>query len=225
MGKIFPGESAEYREARHRLLQQEIELRRATEAVAEARRTLPAGGVVKEDYEFEEAGPDGLPRKVRLSELFSPGKDTLLIYNFMYGPEMESACPSCTSILDALDGEVKHITQRVNFAVVAKSPVTRVLSHATDRGWHQLRLLSSAGNTYNLDYFGETEDGSQVPMWNVFRRDNGTIRHFWGTEMLFAPADPGQDPHHVDSIWPLWNVLDVTPEGRGADWGPQLDYR
>jgi predicted dithiol-disulfide oxidoreductase (DUF899 family) len=77
----FPGESAEYRAARNRLLDQEIELRRAMEAVAEARRRLPPGGVVPEDYAFQAHGPDGAPAEVRLSELFATGKNSLVIYS------------------------------------------------------------------------------------------------------------------------------------------------
>src|SRR4051812_40204891 len=84
MGVRFPGESPEYREARDRLLEQEVELRRATEALAAARRQLPPGGVVPEDYMFQGAGEDGVPREVRLSQLFAPGKDSLLIYSFIF---------------------------------------------------------------------------------------------------------------------------------------------
>jgi predicted dithiol-disulfide oxidoreductase (DUF899 family) len=215
----FPGESGEYRAARDRLLDAEIELRRSIERVAAMRRELPPGGAVPEDYLFEEAGGE-----VRLSELFAPGKDTLAVYNFMYGPEVERPCPSCTSILDSLDGSAVHVTQRINLAVVAKSPLERILAFANERGWRRLRLLSSAGNGYNRDYFGETADGAQMPMLNVFVKQDGTVRHFWGSELIMAPADPGQNERHVDLIWPLWNLLDVTPEGRGTDWQPSLSY-
>lgn len=224
MSTRFPGESAEYRAARDRLLEQEAELRRATEAVAEARRALPLGGVVPQDYVFAEAGADGTPVSARLSELFAADRDTLAVYSFMFGPEMEQACPSCTSFLDAFDGAAEHITQRVNLAVVAKSPLPRILAHAQERGWRRLRLLSSAGTTYNRDYFGETEDGSQTPMLNVFVRDGATVRHTWGSELMFAPTEPGQDPRHTDSIDPQWNLFDFTPDGRGTDWYPQLRY-
>lgn len=137
---------------------------------------------------------------------------------------MERACPSCTSILDSLDGAAPHLEQRVSLAVVARSPLQRILDHARDRGWNRLRLLSSANNDYNPDYLAEAADGSQLPMLNVFTRREGEVRHFWGTELLHAPWDPGQEPRHVDSIWPIWSVLDATPEGRGTDWGPSLSY-
>src|SRR6266480_6006328 len=158
MGISFPRESAQYRAARDRLLKQEIELRRAIEAVAATRRELPPGGAVPQDYVFQEAGPGGTPIDVRLSELFVPGKDTLAIYSFMFPRALddERPCPSCTSFLDAFDGAAEHITQRINLAVVAKAPLPRILAHAEKRGWRRLRLLSSAGNTYNRDYSGET---------------------------------------------------------------------
>lgn len=224
----FPGESTEYRAARDKLLEQEKELVRFTEAVAEARRALPPGGVVPEDYVFEGVGPDGSSAtKVRFSELFEPGKDTLFIYNMMFprSPEEDLPCPSCTQFLDSFDGVAEHAAQRINVAVVAKTDLARILAHARDRGWRRLRLLSSAGNSYNHDYHGESDDGrQQQPMLNVFRRQGTTIRHFWGSELLYVPPEPGQDMRHGDTIDPLWNLFDFTPEGRGNDWYPALSY-
>lgn len=219
----FPGETDDYRAARDRVLEAEVALRRSTEAVADARRALPEGGPVPDDYEFEPVG-DGGAASVRLSDLFAPDEDTLVAYNFMYGPAMERPCPSCTSILDSLDGSAPHISQRVALAVVAKSPPARIADFAHERGWRHLRLLSSARNTYNLDYFGEDADGNQWPMLNVFRKNGDEIRHFWGSELLLGPCDEGQDNRHVDFLWPLWGVLDVTPAGRGTDWNPALSY-
>jgi predicted dithiol-disulfide oxidoreductase (DUF899 family) len=242
MSVKFPGESEEYRTARDRLLATEIELRRQMEAVAAERRELPPGGEVPEDYVFQGEGPEGEAVDVRLSELFAPGKDSLAIYSFMFprdpeddrpGPvrEAETAklplaegpCPSCVGLLDQLDGMAEHATQQVNFAVVAKSPLDRILTWARERGWRRLRLLSSARNSYNPDYLAETPEGAQRPMLNVFHRDGGTIRHFWGSELFYSPWDPGQDPRHVGTLEPLWNLFDLTPEGR-PDWDEQLSY-
>jgi predicted dithiol-disulfide oxidoreductase (DUF899 family) len=159
---------------------------------------------------------------VRLSELVAPRKDSLVIYNFMFprAPDEDLPCPSCTQFLDALDGAAEHIAQRVNLAIVAKAPLPRILAHAKERGWRRLRLLSSAANTYNRDYFGETAESQQLPMLNVFRRDGEAVRHFWGSELLYAPTEPGQDPRHGDTMDPLCNLFDFTPEGRGTDWYP-----
>ena len=219
----FPNESAAYRSARNRLLEAEIALRRDTERVAALRRKLPAGGSVPVDYTFQELGSDGAARPVHLSELFGD-KDTLVLYSYMYSPSMEKPCPSCTSILDALDGSSIHIAQRVNLAVVAKSPIMRIHEIARSRGWTNLRLLSSGDTTYNHDYQGENAEGAQRPALNVFVRRNGKIHHIYCTELMFAPTDKGQNPRHVDSIWPLWNMFDFTPEGRGATWQPKLSY-
>jgi predicted dithiol-disulfide oxidoreductase (DUF899 family) len=242
MSVAFPGESVEYRAARDRLLEQEIQLRRATEAVAAARRELPPGGAVPEDYVFQGRGAGGTPTDVRLSELFAPGKDSLVIYSFMFprdpgderqGPAAgetallkleEGPCPSCVALLDQLEGAAEHATQRTNFAIVAKAPLPRILAFAEERGWRRLRLLSSAANTYNRDYLGETAEGHQRPMLNVFHRDGETIRHFWGSELFYAPTDPGQDPRHVGTLEPVWNLFDLTPEGRPTDWDEQLSY-
>jgi predicted dithiol-disulfide oxidoreductase (DUF899 family) len=215
----FPGDSAEYRTARDELLRAEIDLRRQTENVARMRRELPLGGKVPEDYDFETM--DG--RRVCLSELFRDGKSSLVVYSFMYGPNMARPCPSCTSILDALDAETKHIVQRANFVVVAKSPAERIRTFATERGWRSLELLSSADNSYNRDYYGENEKGDQWPMLNVFTQREDGIHHTYASE-LFGTADSGQDDRHVDPIWPLWNILDYTPEGRGAPGIPKLTY-
>jgi predicted dithiol-disulfide oxidoreductase (DUF899 family) len=177
MAVAFPGESAEYRAARNLLLDQEIELRRAMEAVAEARRRLPPGGVVPEDYLFQAQGPDGTPARVRLSELFAPGKNSLVIYSMMFPraaddtspgppggqtallPLAEGPCPSCTALLDQLDGAAEHAGQQVNLAVAAKAPLGRLVTFAAERGWRRLRLLSSAGTMYNRDYLAHSWGG------------------------------------------------------------------
>jgi predicted dithiol-disulfide oxidoreductase (DUF899 family) len=227
MGITFPGESAEYRAARDRLLEREIGLRREMEAVAAQRRDLPPGGVVPEDYVFQ--GADG---DVTLSELFAPGKDSLVIYNFMFPRDpaddrpgdRDGPCPSCVALLDQLDGTAEHAAPLTNFVVVAKAPLPRVLEFAGERGWRRLRLLSSAGNTYNRDYHGETAEGDQRPMLNVFERDGDAVRHFWASELFYAPTDADQDPRHVGVLEPVWNMLDLTREGRPVAWDEQLSY-
>jgi predicted dithiol-disulfide oxidoreductase (DUF899 family) len=240
-GIRFPGESGEYRRDRNRLLEAEVELRRAIERVAAQRRALPRGGAVPDDYRFEDASGDG--GEVRFSELFAPGKDTLVVYSFMFPrssgdtrpgpargetarlPLAETPCPSCTSILDSLDGAAPHLGHRLNLAVVAKSDPERIRTFAGERGWRNLRLLSARNTTYNRDYNAETPDGGQLPILNVFVRDGEGIRHAWATELMFAPRDEGEEPRHVDSIWPLWHVLDMTPEGRGTEPDfPRVDY-
>jgi len=156
----------------------------------------------------------------------------------MFGPERERPCPGCTHFLDGLDGSAQHILQRLALVVVAKSPIQRLLDLALERGWEHLKLLSTAGNTYDRDYFGDSTalaaamrkqqeftDGEEwdMPILNVFRRDGKTVRHFWGSELLYVPPEPGQEYRHNDLLDPLWNLLDTTPEGRG-DFHPKLEY-
>lgn len=223
----FPDESTEYRRARNRLRQSEIKLRRQIEAVAEQRRKLPLGGVVKTDYVFDSAEPgEGAIKAVRLSELFAPGKRTLFLYNFMFpqAPDMDSPCPTCTSIIDTVDGAARHVTQRVNLAVVAKAPIDRFRQHARNRGWQHALLLSSSGNTFNHDYGAEGENGQQWPLAHVFVRRGKKIHHFWTSELWWAKPEPGQDMRHVDFMWPMWGIFDATPDGRSKSWGPSLSY-
>ena len=172
---------------------------------------------------FQRIGADGNVEDVRVSSLFAEGKDTLFLYGYMFGPEMKAPCPSCTCFLDAFDGTVPHLQQTINVGVVVKSPIDRVEAVARDRGWQNLPLLSSHGTTFQRDYLAENDAGGQMPMANVFVRQDGVTRHFWGSEMLYSPMNGGH-PRHIDMMWPVWNVLDTTPGGRDRGWMPELEY-
>jgi predicted dithiol-disulfide oxidoreductase (DUF899 family) len=212
----FPNESPEYRRARDSLLAEEIELRRHIERVAEMRRALPPGGLVPKDYRFEsEHGP------VNLSQMFA-GTQTLVIYSYMYGPKRERPCPMCTSLLSAWDGEGPDVEQRVALAAVARSSIDRLIEFKKERGWRHLRIYSDPSGEYTRDYV--SKEDADTPAFNVFTRRDGTVRHFWSAEMGFETADPGQDPRGAPDLMPLWTILDNTPEGRGKDWYPRLDY-
>jgi predicted dithiol-disulfide oxidoreductase (DUF899 family) len=233
----YPNESAEYRKARNALLVEEIALRRQIEAVAAQRRALPLGGEVPEDYLFEWIGENGMPEKIEMSKLFGHHR-TLILYSFMYGPERDAPCPMCTHLLDSVNGAARHVGQRASLYIVAKSPIARLVAWARERGWDHLQFLSTAGNRYDADYFG---DSSKVPevirkqrdpkgsdnwdetMFNVFRLDNGAVRHFWGSELTWAPTEPGQHHRSGDAVNALWGLLDMTPEGRGQ-FVPKLAY-
>ena len=212
----WPGESADYRAARTALLAEEIELRRHIQRVAAQRRALPAGAEV-EDYSFE-----GRTGPIRLSDLFGD-KDTLVLYGMMYGPERQNGCPMCSAMLDAWDGEARHMEERVALAVVARSPIQRLLAYAGERGWTGLRMLSDPTGDYWRDWSGTGDPDADAPSYTVFTRRDGTIRHFWSAEGGSLTADPGFDPHPAPDWNPLWIMLDTVPEGRGADWYPKLD--
>jgi predicted dithiol-disulfide oxidoreductase (DUF899 family) len=215
----FPNENAEYRAARTALLAEELELRRHIERVSAQRRALPPGGEVKGDYRFE--AEDG--STTDFAGLFGD-KDTLAAYSFMFGPQRERPCPMCTALLGPLDGNAADLGQKISLVVIARAPMERLVSFKQERGWKTLRLYRDLNDTYSKAYFGLLPDGSEVPAFNIFSRRDGTLRHFWSGEMTGDSADPGQDPRGAPDLTPLWNVLDMTPQGRGADWYPKLDY-
>jgi len=215
----MPNESADYRAARTALLAEEIELRRHIERVAAQRRALPPGGVVTGDYRFE--GEDGV---TDFAGLFGD-KETLGLYHYMFGPQRERPCPMCTNLLDAWDGNALDIAQRMSLVVVARSPLAKLLAWKRERGWKNLRLVSDVTGDYSRDYQAVLPDGSENGGLNVYSRRDGVIRHFWSQEMDDASADPGQDVRGAPDPAPLWGVLDSTPEGRGADFYPSLNYR
>ena len=212
----MPNEGADYREARQALLAAEIELRRQIETVAAMRRALPPGGLVTGDYRFEtEDGPSDL------AGLFGD-KTTLVVYNYMFGPERQKPCPMCTNLLDAWDGNADDLDQRVSLVVVARSPLERLEAVKRQRGWKNLRLASAVTDDFTRDYAGSPDGGLDSGGPSVFTRRDGVIRHFWSQEM--NASDRGQDPRGAPDLAPLWTVLDMTPEGRGADWYPALAY-
>ena len=214
----FPNESADYRRARNALFIEEIELRRHIERVAEQRRALPPGGEVTGDYRFE--GEDG-PHD--LAGLFGD-KQTLVVYSYMFGPQRERPCPMCTSLLSAWDGEARDIHQRIALAVVARSPIERLVAFKQERGWRDLKLYSDTNGNFSREYHGIDKNGGDDAAFTVFTRRDGSIRHFWSGEMGSESADPGQDARGAPDLMPLWTILDVTPEGRGVDWYPKLNY-
>lgn len=234
----FPNETADYRTARNALLKAEMELRRQTETVAALRRALPPGGAPPEDFRFERIDANCRPEIVRLSELFGDSP-TIMIYSLMYGPERDTPCPGCTHLLDAIDGAAPHLARRVPFYVAARSPIARLSAWARARGWRNLEMLAIVGEGYNAGYYGNTialtpdmraarglddDKNWDEPMLNVFQKQGDDIRHFWGSEMVFAPDEPGQDHRALDFADPLWGLLDMSPEGRGDTFFPKIDY-
>ncbi|WJR76075.1 DUF899 family protein [Bradyrhizobium sp. NP1] len=212
----YPNESTEYRRARQALLAEEIELRRHIERVAAMRRALPPGGAVAGNYVFE--GEEG---KVAFADLFGD-KATLVIYSYMFGPQREKPCPMCTSFMSTWEAKLPDVAQRIAFVFVARSPIARLVEAKKARGWTRMKVYSDFAGDYTRAYV--SREDADVPGYNVFTRRDGAIRHFWGGEMGMATADPGQDPRGAPDFDPLWTVLDTTPEGRGTDWYPKLNY-
>src|ERR1043166_5659223 len=220
-----PNESAAYRKAREALLIEEIELRRHVARVAAQRRALPPGGEVKGDYQFlGEASSVKGANPVGFEDLFGD-KDTLFAYNWMYGPKRQRPCPMCTALLSCLNGNADHIRQRIALAIIGLSPIERQVAFKVERGWHNLPLYADVNGKFSQDYHAIMEDGTAPAAYNVFPRRDGTIRHFWGAELGFESADPGKDPTTEPDLMVLWNVLDLTPEGRGTDWYLSISYQ
>jgi predicted dithiol-disulfide oxidoreductase (DUF899 family) len=223
-------EKIDYRKLRDTLLQAEIALKDQRESVAALRRQLPMGPAVAADYIFRE-GPadihDESPahfKDVRLSELFAPGKNRLIVDHMMWGPNDKSPCPMCTMWADGYNAIATHVSQKANFVLVAKVEVGKLRDWARQRGWDELRLLSSGQNSFNADF--KVEDAkSQHPGVSVFSREaDGKIHHFYTTEASLHPGQNGNPNHRgIDLYTPVWNLFDLLPEGR-ENWSPKLSY-
>ncbi|MFL6515835.1 MAG: DUF899 family protein [Chthoniobacterales bacterium] len=213
----YPNETREYRDARDALLKEEQELVVKVKSVAEKRRKLPAGGELKQDYVFRWANDGKVGKNVKFSELFED-KNTLLLYSFMFGPHWDNPCPSCTSLMDAFDRAWYSVSRDAAFVAIAKAPPDRINAWAKYRGWSQIPLVSGYDSTYQADYKcqEDSDDDMQLPVMHVFSRRDGKIFHFWGTESMM---------NHVDTVWPYWNLMDFTPEGRPDVPTPPQPFR
>jgi len=209
----YPNETRDYRAARDLLLRAEQELVDKVKEVAARRRILPPGGRLKEDYVFQWANDGKVGRSVRFSELFGD-KDSLLLYSFMFGPNWDNPCPSCTSLVDGFDRAWYSVTRTAAFAAIAKASPEKINAWAKERGWSQIPLLSGYESTFQKDYGcqGETDDDQQAAM-HAFRKRDGKIFHFWSAEA------------GVDTVWPYWNLMDFTPEGRPDRLTPPQNFR
>ena len=212
----YPNENQAYRDARNSLLKEEQELVARVKALAAARRALPPGGELKEDYVFQWAVDGRVGQPVRFSELFGD-KCTLLLYSFMFGPNWDNPCTSCTSLMDGFDRTWYQVSRDAAFVAIAKAPATRIHAWAKQRGWSQIPLVSGAESPYQADYkCQEDSDDMQLPVMHVFKKDSGKIVHFWGTEST---------SNHLDTVWVYWNLMDFTPEGRPDLLTPPQQFR
>jgi predicted dithiol-disulfide oxidoreductase (DUF899 family) len=220
----LPNESPEYLAKREELRLAEIELMRQRERCAQLRRSLPMTRMG--DYEFLE-GPSVLEkgdepvRKIRLSELFTAEGRSLVVYQMMYGKKQKRPCPMCTAWLDAFNGVAHHLARSVDLAVVAAADPASLRAHARTRGWDRLRLLSAGDSTFKYDLGSEDREGHQDSTISVFTRaDDGTLLHFYSVHPRLG-ADI--EERGIDEYNPIWNVLDLTPQGRG-NFEASLDY-
>ena len=221
----LPNESADYLSKREELRLAEIELMHQRERVADLRRRLPEGAIVQ-DYVFEE-GPADLDagdtpiRTVRLSELFTAPNRSVVVYHFMYGKQQTSPCPMCTLIIDGWNGAGHHLAQNVDAVIVAAADPAVLRAHARRQGWNNLRLLSCGANTFKYDLGSEDDAGNQDSTVSVLTRESdGTLRHFYTAHPSMAKDIKERG---LDLLCPVYNILDLTPQGRG-DWYAELGY-
>jgi predicted dithiol-disulfide oxidoreductase (DUF899 family) len=210
-------ESDDYRRHREELRVAELDLIDHVERVAALRRQLPADTAV-DDYQLVDVASGD---RLRLSELFTAPDRALIVYHFMYGKAQIEPCPMCTMWIDGYNAVAPHVTQNVDFAVVAAAEPAAIQAHAASRGWSNLRLLSAGDSTFKYDLGSEEADGTQTEWISVFTRDDdATVRHLHskGAQMADDRRERG-----IDLLSPVWQLLDLTPTGRG-DWYPTLNY-
>lgn len=221
----LPDETPEYLLARERVRLAEIELMRQRERVAELRRKMPPGPIVQ-DYEFIE-GPASLDEgdepitKVRMSDLFTAPDRSLVIYHLMFGKKQTTPCPMCTAWIDGFNGVAHHLAQNIDFVIVAAADPATLRTHARNRGWDRLRLLSAGESTFKYDLGSEDHEGNQDSTISVFTKESdGTLRHFYSGHPRM-----GEDikERGIDELNPTWNMLDLTPQGRRTFYA-SLDY-
>lgn len=215
-------------EARKSLLAREKELTRLRDELSEARRGLPWVRVDKA-YRFE--GPDG---DVTLGQLFD-GRHQLVVQHFMFGPDWEVGCKSCSFWADTLSGSVAHLKARdVSFALISRAPLDKLLAFQRRMGW-SVRWLSSLGGDFNFD-FGVSFTPEEVAKGQVTY--NYRASKAFGTEMpgvsVFFRDDAGDIYHTyscyargLDMLNAAYQVLDLVPKGRdeGGLAGPMAWVR
>jgi predicted dithiol-disulfide oxidoreductase (DUF899 family) len=218
-------ESAEYLQKREELRRAEIDLMRQRERVAELRRALPKGATIQ-NYGFLE-GPASLAdgdepvTRVRLGELFTAPDRALVIYHLMFGKKQTTPCPMCTAWIDGYNGVAHHLAQNVDLAIVAAAEPAALRAHARNRGWDRLRLLSAGDSTFKYDLGSEDRSGGQDSTISVFTREaDGTLRHSYSAHPWLAEDIKERG---IDELTPIWNLLDLTPQGRGKFYA-SLDY-
>jgi len=192
------------------LLREEIALKDHVERVAAQRRALPMPAPL--DVEYTLTAADGTA--VSLASLFGD-KDDLFVYHLMFAEDDDAACRMCSMWVDGFNAVAKHVRERAAFVVVAKAPIAKLRAWAQRRGWSDIPVLSSHGTTFNKDMHVEDADGDQLPAISVFRRTSDGIHLFYQ-----KPAHLDDDNNRgIDLLSPVWNLLDLTHDGRG-DWLP-----
>jgi predicted dithiol-disulfide oxidoreductase (DUF899 family) len=201
--------------ARKQLLAKEKEFTRLRDQLSEQRRALPWERVDK-DYVFE--GPKG---KESLAQLFD-GRSQLVVYHFMFAPEAEVPCKSCSFWADNFNGIIAHLNQRdVTFVAISRAPLPKLQAFAKRLGW-SFKWLSSAGTDFNYDYnvsFRPDDVGKGRASYNYSPTET-TMSDLPGISVFFKDAE-GQVFHTyscyargLDMLNNTYHYLDLVPKGR-----------
>jgi len=139
----------------------------------------------------------------------------------MFGKKQTKPCPMCTAWIDGFNGVAHHLAQNLDLAIVAAADLSSLRTHARTRGWNRLRLLSAGSSTFKYDLGSEDREGNQDSAISVFTRDrDGAIRHFYTGHPWLAPDITERG---IDELTPIWNVMDLTRQGRGTFYA-KLEY-
>jgi predicted dithiol-disulfide oxidoreductase (DUF899 family) len=219
----YVGETDSYRRQRDQLLLEELALSDQTERVAELRRRLGTNPVVA-DYVLQEIPAPldmaAAPRAVRLAELFQDGQRTLILQHVMFAPDEDEACPMCSMWADAFNAIAHHVRRQASVVLTAKAGIEKFRAWGRGRGWTNIRLLSSFGSSFQRDFGFEDAEGEQTPGLSVFSLTaDGRVQHCYSVHAHMM----GEHWRGMDPLSPVWNLLDLTPEGRD-DWMPGNDY-
>jgi predicted dithiol-disulfide oxidoreductase (DUF899 family) len=213
---------AEWLVARKDLLTREKELTRLRDEVSRHRRELP-WVKVNEEYVFD--GPDG---KEALADLFAD-RSQLIVYHFMFGPDWEEGCKSCSYLADHFDGANWHLPHRdVTFVVISRAPLPKLESYKKRMGW-RFKWLSSYGNNFNFDYHVSATEGekAKAKMYYNYETQEGVNEEMPGLSVFYK--DENSDVFYtystygrgLDILVGTYNFLDLVPDGRDED---HLDF-
>ena len=209
-------------DARRKLLQEEKDFTRIRDQLSQRRRELPWVRV-ENDYIFDTA--DG---KQSLSDLFE-GRSQLIIYHFMYGPDWEEGCPSCSFWADNFNGIDIHLKHRdANLVVVSRAGLDQLQSYKNKMGW-DFKWVSSFGNNFNYDYQAS---------FSVEEMEKGEMFYNFNTGSFPADESPGISVFYQDSQGEVfhsyscyargldmlngaYHYMDLLPKGRDED---DLDF-
>lgn len=206
----------EWLAARRELLLREKAFTKERDALGAARRAMPRTQVGP--YVFD--GPDG---EVTLRELFG-GKRQLLVYHFMFAPDWEAGCKSCSLVAESFDLNVVHLAARdTAFVAISRAPIAKLMAYRERMGW-SFPWVSSGRSSFNFDFavsFSQADVDAKSVYYNYERGSFGTTDAPGFSTFVAEDADVlhtySTFGRGVDGLMNVYNLLDLTPLGRHED--------